>query len=69
MTNVERNKLAIVTTAYTGILCCKNFSDLHEYAEAKLDRPVMGHEFGSLAFLDELKEKCRAEFLELWGLA
>lgn len=54
----------IVVSAYTGFLMCK-FGDLHEYIEKKFNRPVFTHEMGSPIFLEELRNKCRDEFMAI----
>ena len=56
---------AIVITAYTGILCCNDFSSVHEYIERKLNRPVWTHEFGSEETWGEIKGACREDFLSI----
>ena len=53
---------AAIISAFTGILAGP-FEDLHEYAEEVLGRPVMTHQFPSVA--DELKEAARSDFGEL----
>jgi hypothetical protein len=53
---------AAIVSAYTGILL-GSFSDLHEYAEEVLRRPVWTHEFGSQGVADELKVASRPDFL------
>ena len=60
---MTRNEAAIVS-AYTGILCGK-FSDLHEYAEGLLGRPVFTHEFGRAAIAKEIKQKSKPDFIQL----
>ena len=55
---------AAVISAYTGFLI-GTFSDMHEYAERVLGRPVMTHEFGSHATADELREAAKEDFLAL----
>jgi hypothetical protein len=55
---------ALVIGAYTGVLMTK-FSDLHEYIEEVMERPVFTHELASTEVNDELKAKCRPEFLKI----
>ncbi|NCU28733.1 MAG: hypothetical protein EOM85_03645 [Candidatus Moranbacteria bacterium] len=50
-----------ILSAYTGILMCK-FEDMHEYAEEKLGRPIMTHEFASEHVARQLKEKSKDDF-------
>lgn len=55
---------AAIVTAYTGTLIGE-IKDFHEYAEEKLSRPVMTHEFGFPETWDELKEESRDEFMNI----
>lgn len=55
---------ATVITAFTGITC-GSFSDFHEYVERLLERPVWTHEFASKELCETIKEKARADFLEI----
>lgn len=55
---------AVIVSAYTGVLACK-FSDMHEYVEKKMGRPVWTHEFASASFMDELRDACRDDFLAI----
>lgn len=54
----------IVVSAYTGVLMC-DFSDLHEYIEKKLGRPVWTHELASEEVQKEIRQKAKDDFLEL----
>lgn len=54
----------IVVSAYTGILMC-DFHDVHKYIEDLLERPVFTHELADKSVQNEIKEKSRAEFLEI----
>lgn len=56
------NKEKIIVSAYTGTLMC-DFSDLHEYIEEKMGRPVWTHEFPSLQKL--IKELSKDDFLKI----
>ena len=60
MTDQER----IIVSAYTGYLMC-DFSKVHEYIEQKLERPVWTHEMASKAIQEEIREKCKADFIAL----
>ncbi len=57
-------KEAVVISAYTGFLMC-DFDDLHKYIEEKLGRPVWSHELGLEEIQNEIRQKCKTEFLEL----
>lgn len=63
MQRLTKEQAAIIG-AYTGITCGP-FSDIHEYAEKKLGRPIQIFEFGSNGVGNELKEKSREDFLSL----
>ena len=60
MTTKER----IIVSAYTGYLLCP-FQFVHEYIEKKLGRPVWTHEFADERVLEEIREKCRDDFVAL----
>ena len=53
-----------VVSAYTGVLMC-DFSDLHEYIEELIGRPVLTHELADDDILDEIKDKSMEEFLQI----
>ena len=54
----------IIVSAYTGYLLC-DFSKVHEYIEKKMGRPVWTHEMADKEIQDQIRDKCRADFLEL----
>lgn len=54
----------IIVSAYTGVLMC-DFSDMHEYIEKKLGRPVWTHELASKEVWDEIREATKSDFLKL----
>ncbi len=60
MTNQEK----IIVSAYTGTLMC-DFSDVHEYIEKKLGRPVFTHEMANSLVLEEIRQKTRSDFLAI----
>lgn len=55
---------AAILSAFTGIMI-GSFSDMHEYVEEKLGRPVFTSEFGSEKFAAQLKEAVRGDFIKL----
>ena len=57
-------KEAAIVTAYTGILIGE-FSDLHEYIEKILGRPVFTHELADKELWVEIKEKSRKDFINI----
>ena len=54
----------VIVSAYTGVLMCK-FSDMHEYAEKILKRPIYTHEFATEELAKELKEASKADFIAI----
>lgn len=55
---------AIVVSAYTGYCMC-DFSEVHEYIEKKLGRPVWTHEFADKSIWEEIREKTKPDFLKI----
>ncbi len=55
---------AVILSAYTGIVMC-DFSDIHEYTEKVLKRPIWTHEFASEDLWVEIREKVKPAFLEI----
>ena len=58
---MTKNEAAIVS-AYTGILIGR-FSDVAEYCEKILGRPIFTHEYPALS--DTIKEKSKQDFLSI----
>lgn len=56
----------VVISAYTGYLMCP-FDEMHKYIEQMMGRPVFTHEMceSNKAFMDELREKVKPDFLAL----
>lgn len=63
LAKLTRDQAAIVG-AYTGVLCGP-FSDLHEYIEKVMGRPVLTHEMGDKQTMEQIKEAAKADFLDL----
>ncbi len=55
---------AAIVAAYTGVLIGK-FSDMHEYIEEVLDRPVFTHELAQNEVIQEIKEKTKQDFVNI----
>ena len=55
---------AAIVSAYTGILI-GDFSDMHEYIEVLLQRPVFTHELASKQITNEIKEKSKNDFINI----
>jgi len=55
---------AAVISAYTGIMV-GSFSDMHKYAEKKLNRPIFTHEFADKDLYKELKEKSHDDLIKI----
>ena len=64
MVNIMTKKEKLIVSAYTGVLMT-DFSDLHEFIEKKLGRPVWTHELGNKLIMEELKNAVKEEFLGL----
>jgi hypothetical protein len=64
MTNKLSRDQAAIVGAYTGKLAGP-FSDLHEYVERVLGRPVYTHEFADEELYKEIREKCKQDFLNI----
>ncbi len=52
-----------VLSAYTGVLLCEEFDDVHQYIEELMGRPVYTHELPSLE--KEIKRRATKEFKEI----
>lgn len=63
MKRLTREQAAIIG-AYTGIVCGP-FADVHEKVESLMGRPVFTHEMGGEAFVAQVREKAKAEFLSI----
>lgn len=57
-------KEAVIISAYTGFLMC-DFDDVHKYIEEKLGRSVWSHELVTGKIQNEIRQKCKPEFLKL----
>lgn len=57
-------KEAAIVSAYTGILIGE-FSDLHEYIEKILGRPIFSHQLANNEIYAEIKEKSRNDFINI----
>ena len=53
-----------IISAYTGVLI-GSFSDLHEYVEEIMKRPVFTHEMGYEKISKKIKERSRPDFLKI----
>lgn len=58
-------KESLIISAYTGFMICKEFSDMHEFIEQVMERPVFTHEMGSEQFLKEVQERLKPQLIEL----
>lgn len=63
MKRLTKQQAAIIG-AFTGKLC-GTFSDLHEYIEKLLGRPVWTHELGNKELSSKIKEAAREDFMKL----
>ena len=55
---------AAIVSAFTGRLL-GDFSDLHEYVEQIMKRPVFTHEMGSQAVSEEIKTRAKPDFVTI----
>ncbi len=55
-------RLTVVGSAATGFLMC-DFSDMHEYIEGIMGRPVMTGEMGNKECAAEIREKANPDFV------
>ena len=55
---------AAIVSAYTGFLC-GNFSDMHEYIEEIMQRPVWTHEMGGDGFQEKIRGLSHDDFVKL----
>lgn len=62
-TRLNKHQAAVIG-AYTGITAGP-FSDIHEYAEKVLGRPVWTHQFADPEIWEELHSASKADFLAL----
>lgn len=56
---------SLVLSAYTGYMLCKDFSELHEYIEEVMERPVFTHELGNSMIAKEISDKVKPNVLEI----
>ena len=52
---------AAIVSAYTGHFI-GDFSELHQYIEKVMGRPVLTHQMANQVFIDELRKKTYADF-------
>jgi hypothetical protein len=60
---MDKHEAAIVS-AYTGYLIGE-FSDMHEYIEKVMKRPVFTHEMASEKIVDEIKQAATDDFMDI----
>jgi hypothetical protein len=53
-----------IVAAYTGVLI-GDFSDMHEYVEEIMGRPVFTHEMGNEKTFKEIKKKSKHDFINI----
>ena len=63
MTHEEK----VIVSAYTGYLLCDDFSDVHEYIEMLLGRPVWTHEFADERLREKIRELARPDLAMICG--
>jgi hypothetical protein len=55
---------AAIVGAFTGYLAGP-FSDMHEYIERVMERPVWTHELAEKAFCEQLRNAAKSDFLAM----
>jgi len=55
---------AAIISAYTGFLI-GDFSDMHQYIEKVMGRPVWTHEMANKGFMKELREAAKPDFISI----
>ena len=55
----------VIVSAYTGYLLCDNFSDVHEYIEKVLNRPVWTHELADEKILKEIRKAVKPDLARI----
>lgn len=61
MTNQEK----VILSAYSGVLLCDNFDDVHHYVEQKLGRPIFTHEVCDKSILDQVKDLALKDLIDI----
>lgn len=56
---------AVLISAYTGYLLAPDFSDVAEYCQKVLGRPIYTHEYADPDLQKELQDKLRPRIVEL----
>lgn len=56
---------ALLLSAYTGYLLVPDFSELHEFCEKILGRPIFIHEFVDEKIVEEIREKLKPEIMSM----
>lgn len=56
---------ALLLSAYTGYLLVPDFSDVHEFCERILGRPIYTHEFVDEKIVEEIREKLKPEIMSM----
>ena len=67
---MTKHECAIVM-AYTGVIMLsdENFNIFYEYIEKLMGRPVQTYELVNKNIVDQIKEKSKADFMELCRIA
>ena len=55
---------AAIISAYTNYLI-GDFTDMHQYIEEVMDRPVFTHELANPLVVEEIREKSKNDFIDL----
>lgn len=63
MNKLTREQAAVIG-AYTGVLAGP-VSDMHDYIQRIMKRPVFTHELGNDAIAEEIRQKSASDFLAI----
>ena len=57
-------KEAAIVSAYTGILI-GSFDEAHKYMEQKIGKPLYTHELANKSVMEEIKNACEEDFINI----
>lgn len=61
---IMTKKEAAIVAAYTGYLIGA-FSDMHEYVEQIMERPIFTHEMASQQLMNEIRARSKQDFVSI----
>jgi len=57
-------KEAAIVTGYTGMLL-GDFNEAHKYMQQKIGRPLYTHELANKSVIDEIRNACEKDFINI----